>query len=183
MKKAYVLVEGETDKTFLEKLLEPQLLQDVHIVVAEGKYSIPSLARSLLAMRRKPIAVLIDTDSIADEIVRGTRESITELLRAVGGPVPVMVATAVPELEAFFFASPPLLERFFGAPISTDMIELGKRDPRGVLDLLTKKKMRPWDQKGMIDILDSQDIERIREMPELKALSGFLRQIQTEKAA
>ena len=40
MTKAYIVVEGEADKAFLERLLEPRLLQDVLMVVAEARYGI-----------------------------------------------------------------------------------------------------------------------------------------------
>ena len=170
MTKAYIVVEGEADKAFLERLLEPRLLQDVLIVVAEARYGILSLARSLLATRRKPVAVLMDTDSVDDDRVREERASIAELLSIVAGNVPTHVVTPVPTLEAFFFASPELLERFFGSAISSDLIVLGKRDPRGVLDLSAQQKNKPWQVKDITDILNSHDIQRIRETSDLKAL-------------
>jgi hypothetical protein len=57
------IVEGELDSYFLRRVLGDEALRDTKIVVAGGAAGIPSLARSILVLRRLPLAVLIDADS------------------------------------------------------------------------------------------------------------------------
>ncbi len=51
MKHAYVLVDGNTDKAFLWRVLPQDVTKEVEIVAANGSYNIPSLARTLLVER------------------------------------------------------------------------------------------------------------------------------------
>jgi hypothetical protein len=183
VKSAYVFVEGPLVAELLKGLLEPNTIKDVEFVFAAGKSSILSLARSLLVRRRKPVALFIDSDSLNPEAIQDNRESKEELLRAAAGSVPVAIVFAVPELETFFFATPELLERVFGVKITTDYISLGQRDPRGVLDLLSKANHRTWDLGQVIQMLDAHDIERIRATPAIRELTSFLQMVQSDQEA
>ena len=55
-------------------------LKDAELVPAGGSLGIPSLARSLLVRRKKPVAVVMDADSMNPEVIEERRESIDELL-------------------------------------------------------------------------------------------------------
>ncbi len=180
MRRVYVLVEGPSNAAFLRRILPEEALQSAELVVAGGASAIPSLARSLLVRRRCPIVVLIDSDSVNPEAIEETQQSTEDLIRLADASIPVKVVTAVPEIEAWFFAAPELIERIVGQKVSEDWLYFGTRDPRGVLARLAKQNNRSWDINEAIDALDNQDIERIRAIPEVAELNEFLQTIQKE---
>jgi predicted ATP-dependent endonuclease of OLD family len=184
MIRVYLFVEGPTDAEFLRRILPPEVLKDAEIVIGGGSSGIPSLARSVLVRRRKPVAVLMDADSTDPETISERREDMAELIRAAAGSIPVKVIAAVPGIEAWLFAAPEAIERALGAPVPQDLVPLGKRDPRGVLQQLAEKNHRTWDFRQAMSLLDAQDIDKIRALPEVIELSTFLEKMQKgDKAA
>jgi hypothetical protein len=88
--------------------------------------------------------------------------------------VPVKVISIVPEMEAWFFAAPAVIERILGCPVSPEWIKLGKRDPTGILQHLGEASNKTWDSNQAINELDSTDIEYIRALPDVMELTNFL---------
>jgi hypothetical protein len=174
MTKAYVLVEGPPAAELLRRLLGAEATNDVQFVIAGSHPHLPSLARSLLVRRRKPVAVVMDAESVAPEVIQERRENTEELLRLAAGAVPMKVVVAVPALEASFFAAPALLERLFQKKVPPELVVLGRRDPVGVLQELAARTGRPWDTTKALQALDARDIEQMRAEPAVRELSGFL---------
>jgi hypothetical protein len=79
-----------------------------------------SRARSFLVLRRTPVAVVVDAGSLSPAVIEECREGMEELIQAAAGSVPVKVVVAVPEIEAWFFAVPEVIERVLGrrSPVS-----------------------------------------------------------------
>jgi hypothetical protein len=174
MRRAYVLVEGDADANFLRRVLNPDVQKDVEFVPAGGSAAIPSLARSLLVRRRVPVAVFTDSDSLNPTVIKERQQSLEELIELAAASVPVKVVVAVPEMEACFFAAPEVIERVLGRKIPPELIPLGKRDPKGVLDHLAGGGKRKWDTRQAIQAMDGNDIERIRAAPPIQELTKFL---------
>jgi hypothetical protein len=183
MKQVYIFVEGPTDADFLRRILAPEVLKDAEIVPSGGSSGIPSLARSVLVRRKKPIAVVMDADSNDPEVIEERQEETEELIRAADSSIPVKVVSAVPEIEAWLFAAPEAIARAVGGPVPDDFIQLGKRDPRGVLQLIAEKNQREWNFKQAINLLDEEDIKKIRSLPEVSELSTFLTKFQKDDKA
>jgi hypothetical protein len=183
MKQVYIFVEGPTDAEFLRRILPPELLKDAEIVPSGGSDGIPSLARTVLVMRRKPVAVVMDADSLAADMIAERQESTEEFIRAAAGAIPVKVVVAVPEIAAWLFAAPEALARALGGTGPEELIHLGRRDPSGVLQQLAEKNHRKWDSMRAIGLLDAEDIARIRALPEVTELSTFLKKLQKEDKA
>jgi hypothetical protein len=175
MTRAYVLVEGPTDVEFLQRVLPPEISKDVHFVSAGGAAHLPSLARSVLVRRRKPVAVVMDSDSLDPDMIQERRESTEELIKAAAGKVPVKVIVVVPEVEGLFFSSAEVLEKLFGEKVPQELLSLGRRDPVGVLRELSGRKHREWDTRKALDALDAQDLERMQTAPAVRELTAFLR--------
>src|SRR5262245_6955547 len=110
MKQVYLFVEGPTDAAFLRRVLPPAVTKEAEFVESGGRASIPSLARSVLVRRRKPVAVLMDSDSLAPAVIEEQRESTEELIRSAAASIPVKVVVAVPTIESWFFAAPEAIE-------------------------------------------------------------------------
>src|SRR5580704_6478516 len=139
MKRVYILVPGPTDVAFLRRILSQELRKDTEIVNAGGSHGIPSLARSLLVRRKRPVAVVMDSDSVNPDVIEERQQTTEDFIRAADSSIPVKVVTAVPEIEAWVFAAPETLEHIVGQKVSTDWLALGKRDPKGVLQQLAEK--------------------------------------------
>jgi hypothetical protein len=183
MKQVYIFVEGPTDADFLRRILEPEELKDAEIVPSGGSSGIPSLARSVLVRRKKPIAVVMDADSNDPEVIKERQEDTEELIRAADASIPVKVVTAVPEIEAWLFAAPEAIARAVGGSVPSEFLYLGKRDPKGFLQQAAEKNQRKWDFKQAIGLLDEEDIKRIRALPEVRELSTFLNNLQKDGKA
>lgn len=183
MKDVYIFVEGPTDAEFLRRILPPELLKDAEIVPSGGSAGIPSLASSILVRRRKPVAVVMDADSLQPDVIEERRDSVEELIRVACASLPVKVIAIVPEIEAWLFAAPEAIARVLGQPVPGDLVILGKRDPQGVLQLLAEKNNAKWDTRRALAMLDAQDIDRIRALPEVSELSTFLKKVQTDGKA
>jgi hypothetical protein len=177
MKRVYVLVEGASDAAFLRRILPEQALSSAELVVAGGSSGIPSLARSVLVRRKSPVAVVMDSDSVDPDVIEERQQSIEDLIRAADASVPVKIVSAIPAIEAWFFAAPETIERTIGQKVSAELLSLGKRDPRGVLRQLAENNNKSWNTDEAISALDDHDIERIRTIPEVAELSTFLQEV------
>ena len=183
MKRVYVLVEGETDAEFLRRLLPPEVTSDAEIVAAGSSSEIPSLARSLLVRRQRPVAVLMDADSLSESMIQERKESTEDLIQSAAVSIPVKVFVVVPEIESWFFAIPEAINRIFGQETPQDLVVLGRRDPKGVLHQLEERSKQKWKTGEAIRQLDSQDIEKLRRLPEVTELSKFLEEVQKDDKA
>jgi hypothetical protein len=174
VRRVYVLVEGKNDEAMLRRVLSEELLEDVQLVNAGGSDSIPSLARSMLVRRRRPIAVLIDAHSLDPDVIDERQQGTEELIRAANSSIPVKVVTAIPEIEAWLLTTPETVARLVGQSVSQEWLDLGKRDPKHALTSMAAKANRKWDTDEAIKSLDERDIQLIRTIPEVVALSEFL---------
>jgi hypothetical protein len=170
----YVLVEGKNDEALLRRVLPEDVLADVQLVNAGGSDSIPSLARSMLVRRKCPIAVLMDSDSLDPDAIEERQQGTEELIRAANASIPVKVVTAIPEIEAWLLTTPETVARLVGQPVSEEWLEWGRRDPKHALSSLAAKGNRKWDTDEAIEALDERDLQQIRTIPEVVALSEFL---------
>lgn len=178
MKRVYILVQGPTDAAFLHRILPQEVLQDTEIISAGGNSGMSSLARSLLVRRKRPVAIVMDSDSLNPKVIEERHQTTEEFVRAADASTPVKVISVVPEIEAWFFATPGILEQLVGQQIPPDWLALGKRDPKAVLRQLAEKNQRKWDTDQAINALKTEDIERIRAIPEVAELNNFLREMR-----
>jgi hypothetical protein len=122
----------------------------------------------------------MDSDSLDPDVIEERQQSTEDLIRAADASIPVKVVSAVPDIEAWFFATPETIGRLVGRKVSAKSLSLGKRDPHAVLQLLAENNKKKWDINKAISALDAHDIERIRAIPEVAELSAFLLAMQKE---
>jgi len=120
----------------------------------------------------------MDSDSVDPDVIEERQQSTEDLIRAADASIPVKVIAAIPEIEAWFLASPKTIERMVGQKVSEEWLFFGRRDPRGALTRLAKENKKSWDINQAISALDDQDIQRIRAIPEVAELSAFLQETQ-----
>lgn len=183
MRRAYLFVEGDGDAEFVRRVLPEEALSDTEVLVAGGKSGIPSYAHTIGLTRRRPIAVLIDADSTDPDSIRQAMQRMEEAIWLGSALVPTKVVAAVPVIEAWFFAAPEAIARVLGQPIPGDFLPFGKMDPKGVLQHFAQKAGKQWDTAAAIRQLDPDDIAKIRALPEVAALSGFLAAVRKDEKA
>ncbi len=172
---AYVITESSIDSDLIQRILPDDLRRDVEFVPAGGSSAVKSMARSLLVLRRKPVAIVVDADSIDEDSIESRRESMAEVVGSVSTS-PFAVILAVPELESIFFQVPSLLRRYFSQRLSPDridrFIELGEVSSKRALKLLG---LGVEDSLALLDALTPDELEALRETPPFRELSDFLR--------
>jgi hypothetical protein len=178
--KAYIVTEGEWDRSLLQHLLPPDVAEDVTIVTAGGGSGAVSMARSLLVRRQAPVALVVDADSISPALVRERALSLRELLRSVSVNTPAEVFLAVPEMGVVFFQSPGLLERILGVEIPDTLSILAEARPKEALGRLfaDHKTLRSMPQ--MLGALTLLDLEELRKTKLIAGLNEFLRHALSE---
>ena len=170
--KAYVVVEGLSDAKLITSLIPQQIQQQTTVVPAGGRNNLTSAARTLLVTRRKPLAVLVDADTVDESSVLDLRRETEEWIRAVSGGVPFKVFMMVPEIEALLFRVPVAIERITGQPLSADNMALSRYKPHQVIQQLGPDKSVIIEQ--VVNGLTDEEVNVIRETSPIKELIEFL---------
>ena len=109
-----VVTEGNFDGMLLARLIaDEQERYNVEISGGGGKSAVFSFARTLLAVRRIPVAVVIDADSPEQDAALECQRDAEEVNGDAAAGLPLRVLVAVPELEILFFHRPELLRRVY----------------------------------------------------------------------
>jgi hypothetical protein len=177
MKTAYVVVEGPKDAEILRAVLDPKLHVNVVVVPAGGLAYVSSLARSLLVRRSDPVAVFVDADSLDQDSISDRRTQLKELINSVAGRTTTEVIVAVPEIEAIFFTAPEVMKRMFGR-IQPELLALGSRDPKGVLDQLASMSQTEWSSQKVLGMMSPHELEQHRRAQPIKEITKFLEKVQ-----
>jgi len=180
--KAYVFVEEASDAAVLRRLMPAALAQDVQLVSAQGMGSLASLARSVLATRRKPAAVIVDSYSVAPELIRDRRQNLEDLIWLVAGGVPTKVVMAVPELRGIFFHDPHLLPQVLGRELPAEVLIRARYEPGAVLEELLAQSSGVKSVEQLALALSPEDLKSAPPVPELiQFLNDVLRPAPTAK--
>ncbi len=176
---AYVVTEGQFDAALLRRLLPDEIASGVQIVPAGGLSAAKSLARSLLALRQRPVAIVMDSDSVVPATIMERRQSAEEAVQGIAGNVPIRVIMAVPELEAVLFRNPAGLERILGAPIPIGIGELAETRPRKALDEWLRLSKATRSKPDFLKDLRPDDLDALRKAPEVNELIDFLKSVRS----
>jgi hypothetical protein len=174
---ASVLTEANFDGMLLATLLGNEENRDgVEIRVVRGLSSGYSFARTMLAVKRIPVAVVIDADSPEQEVASERQRSAEEVLGDAAAGVPFRVIVAVPELEILFFKRPQLLKKVYGKSVTTLITELGQVSPRRALQKLDPDLDYEHLRFKILKAMDEEDIKALRATALIKELLSFLRE-------
>ena len=183
--RTHVLVESNQSAIMLAKLLSAEQEAGLIEIRAAGpSSSLYSAARTLLAVRGEPVALLLDADSTYPEAVARRRLTAEEVVGDVASSAPLRVLVAVPALEALLFLRPDPVARAFGAAASNEhVLELGRLNPREAL-----KRLDPgghwWTASlNLVRTLDDGDIAELRSTPPIHELLEFLRDLHCSEIA
>jgi hypothetical protein len=169
-----VLTQSNFDGMLLATLLaEEQERGEIEVRVASGLTSGYSVARTILAVKRIPVAVVIDADSPEPEVASERRRRAEEVLGDAAGGVPFRVIVAVPELEILFFERPDLLRRVFGE-LDEHVMELARLSPRRAIGKLAPGE--PYESAcfRILRATDADDVQALRETDLIRDLLSFI---------
>jgi hypothetical protein len=170
-----VLAESNLDGMLLATLLaEEQDRDDIEVRVVGGLSSGYSVARTMLAVKRMPVAVVIDADSPEPEVASERRRRAEEILGDATEGVPFRVIVAVPELEILFFGRPDLLHRVFDK-IDEHVIELARLSPRHAIGKLAPGEPYEFACFRILRAMDADDIKALRETDLIRDLLSFIK--------
>ena len=171
---AYVITENKSDTEVLCKLLPEDLVNSTEIVNGGGSYGAQSLAGSLLATRRLPVALVVDADTDDADAISDREVILREFLqqRSAGNEQIFQLSLMVPAIEIVFFEDRALIEQLVGRPLSDLEWMLAKHAPKALLDSLPGG--RQANIARILDNLTPVQLHEIRNHPVLKNLISFL---------
>jgi hypothetical protein len=181
--KAYVVTEGDLDRELLQFLLPTEISEDVAIVTAGGASGATSMARSLIALRRVPVALVVDANSISPDFVRERSLGLRELLQSVTVGTPAEVFLAVPEMEEIFFQVPHLLGRVLKVDIPETLAIMAEARPKDALSQLFDSHKSIKSMPQLLNALTSSDLEELRLANPISDLTKFLLHALSEVSA
>ena len=168
MARPYVITEGKLDAEILQRLLPATIAQNVIFVDGGGKYGAKSMASTLLVTRQRPVALVIDADTLDPAVLQEQQDSARALLRQVSPGVPFEVFLAKPEIEEVFFQDQALVERILQTTFTPREWEYIQYDPK---KLLAENSM---PVQAILDQLSEADIQLLREHSLIKEIGQFL---------
>lgn len=172
MKRPYVVTEGKVDAQILRAVLPENVTANVEFVVGSGRYSMQSLARSILAVRQLPVAVVIDADTDDKIAIQEQLEFVRGALRQASAGAAFEVFFAVPEIESLLFQDRSFIEEFANQSFSDTEWEITKSRPKQTLAAILERKNSSLQQ--MLSQLTENTIEVIRKHPPVNELLRFL---------
>lgn len=177
MIQAYVVTEGKTDVELLKRVLPVRIVQATEFVPGHGMDSARSLARSILASKRLPVALVVDADTDDERAVREREGFLDYYLRQAAAGIQFRVFTAIPEIEAVFFEDQSFVEEITRQSFSPADWELAKRHPKEFL--LRGIPDGPVASQAVLEGLSEKTVLAIQQHPLVRGLAEFLSSVTT----
>lgn len=167
--KRYVVVEGRFDRLLVERMLDSLRIQDVEVVEAGGRSAVFAFARSVMRTRRRPVAVIAESDVPKGHGAADPFSDFDYLMKQAAGPVPYRFIRFDPALEVVFFQQPEIIERSIGRPLTEAEHWQAKIEPGTLLDELV-----PGGRRALLERLSGEDLKGLATGTDLHGLFDFL---------
>jgi hypothetical protein len=167
MKQAYVITE-DIDVEIFKKLLPKRLTKMVELI--PSSYSASSTSSTLLAVKRIPLALVVDAHTDDDTAIYERQDTLQYLLRQTAVRVPFKVLLAIPSIEAIVFQDRPLLEQLIHRQLTDTEWELAKYHPKKSLTYFLGENPLP----GLLKQLTEPAIAILQQHPLIIELMEFL---------
>ncbi len=172
MKKAYVITNGQSALGILNRLLPDNIVNETEFAFGAFRSSACSLARSVLAVKQRPVVLVVDTDTTDESAIQEQSLLLEELLDYVSPGIRFDVLLAVPKTEMLFLQDQTFVERLANRKFSDTEWEAGRLNPKEFLsDVLGGE-----DQiaEKILGNLDEQTIHSMQKHPLVNNLHKFL---------
>jgi hypothetical protein len=176
---AVIVVEGSMDARVLKVVLPKNLQRTVTVLIGGERSSLSSVARTMLVQVHRPVAVLIDTDSVEQTIIQERIQTTEELLKLVSGRMPVKVIPFIPTMEIIFFQANGLIRKLYPSTVTDELLLLSQRAPKAALAQLCGQPFELPQLDSLLGQLDEQDIESLRASPPMHELIEFLSNVDS----
>ncbi len=179
----HILVDSNTGEALLVKLLQAeQRAGSIRIRSSTIRSSLYSSARTLLMLRKEPVAVVLDADSTRSGVADLRRQSAEEVIGEAAGVAPLRILVAVPAMEALVFRRPDAIARAYGQ-VPQSLIELGLVSPWTALEKLDRTASTDQVSLNIVKELDDADVSALRAESPVRELLEFLGELQHDGAA
>lgn len=168
--KAYVFTTGEFHRVLVDKILPPKWRPQVSIKDGGAQSSVLSLGKSILILRRLPVAVFLDAGTNDPDEEQLKKLSLRDALSLPPRTAGFEIVLARPRVEALLFFRPATLRTLIGSSLAPELETLSKIDPRRALQRL----LGPGYQLHLMQRLAVTEIPEIREHPAALQLCRFL---------
>lgn len=167
----HILVEGDSDEAILKAIL-PETREGVRYWRSQGRGSMLSLARSLLANSGGQVAVVLDADTTDKAAVEELRKNARKLLELAGDEAENWALIVfIPEIEEIFLQDDGILKSLGASAATVRTLRAdGHRNSRDVFRSILSRK-----RKSMDEWLKATDLSRFRERTPIEGLVTFLR--------
>ncbi len=176
----HILVELNSPGMILDKLLQAE--QQAGLVrirsFPEPSYMTAS-ARTLLVLRREPVAVVQNAESTYPRKAAWMKQDIEEYMGDFIWRAPFRILIAVPAVEAILFRRPDAIARAYG-PVSEHLLEIGLISPRDALMKLGPNLEPDQVSLNIMNELDDTDIAALRTESPARELLEFVEELQRD---
>lgn len=169
---AYVVTNDSGYAQVLKRCLPEELTSDIYFAEGGEWSSAMSLAGTILAVKAKPVALVVDADSDDEEAIEERRAFTKSFLWRSSVGVPFEVFLAVPEFEAVLFQSRSLIGRLAGRDVSDVEFETGRIRPKKWL--AAAGIGYPKELPALLDRLTEGDFATLRSHELVRGLMDFL---------
>ncbi|WP_019500141.1 hypothetical protein [Pseudanabaena sp. PCC 6802] len=169
---AYIVTEGQSDVDILRKLLPEEIAQQVSIIGRNGRSSAISTAAGIMIDKRKPVALVLDSDTEDQRNINAQLSTLNYLLRQALAGNTFKVILAIPEIETIFAQDRSLLSKIVGKQVEEMEWEYAKSQPKKYF-----KKLLSDSPQWLYEILNKlteEDIQILQQHELLVSLSQFL---------
>ena len=176
MNHAYIVTESNSSTLVLQQLLPKHIMSNIKFVSCTNYDSAQNIAGNLLLIKQRPVALILDADSIDPETISDRRVMNEELLR-FSAVAPFQVILAVPEIEILLFQDREVVEELFDQEISDVDWVRAEFIPRTILQKLLTQNSHPDTLEQLLDRLTPPMIAKLRNHPLLQEVTEFLAQV------
>ena len=173
MSKVIIVVEGKTDELILNAVSPRSLQRKIQFVVGSGRYSAQSIARTILAYERQPVALVLDADTTDESKVKEQVAYFQKALGEVASDIPYQAFIVVPEIEIILFENQTYLEKLAQRKISQEELDYAQTAPKKALEsFLGGRSVSPMH--AALKQLDDITLKSIHDHPLMKGLCNFV---------
>ncbi len=177
----HIVVEGDTDKILLERLLASLQHVDIHFHVAGNKRAAHSLARTLQVQFKEPVALVIDTDTHNLDTINEEQSMYEAYLGLTSYGIPFIVILMVPSIEAILFQQAQILETLLGKALEPDDQIRSKYVPKTVLENYLRDTRIEFSD--LVFRMDKEQIQALRNISPIAELEEFVQRVVERRVA
>jgi hypothetical protein len=172
----FVVMKRPSHLAILKALLPPEVLGACDFVVTDPRSSFASVARTLLVKHHRPLAAVIDTESLEPSVIHDVVATTEQLLRMVAGATPFRVISCTPALEAVFFEGHLNLKKIF-PHAEQQFLMFAKTSPKEALNFLFENGGGPKNLSEFLDRLLPEDIAKLQATYPIQHLVSFISEV------